>query len=130
MQPRPSGQSLTPATWRKLSTWAEVFSGSTRREKRVELMDTCLAIGVWTKLVPDGRSMKVGYDPRPGERPDAGSARADFSASSATDDVQPDSTKSPSMEWPRAPALLVRTPVRPSTDAPTANTLSKLELEL
>src|SRR3954468_17693599 len=85
-------------------------------------------IGVWTNLVLHRRSMRVESGPRPGGRPDATSAAADFSSSPVTNDVQPDSAKSPSMEWPRAPALLVRTPVRPSTDAPTANTLSKLEL--
>src|SRR4051794_31777767 len=33
------------------------------------------------------------------------------------------------MEWHWAPALLVGTPGRPSTDAPTTNILSKLEME-
>src|SRR3954454_23930891 len=86
-------------------------------------------VGVWTKLVPDGRSMKVGYDPRPGERPDAGSARADFSASSATDDVQPDSTKNPPIEAPCA--CPPGGDARPTfADAPTAIILSKLELSV
>ena len=90
--------------------------------------EPCLSIGVWTKLVPDRWSMRVVDGPRPGGRLDARRVGADFSSSSATDCVQPDSTKTLLAGWHRAPALLVGMPGRPSTDAPTANILSKLEL--
>ena len=92
------------------------------------IINLVLLIGVWTNMVPARRSMTVGYGPRPGGRRDARHAWADFSSSSATDYVQPESTEYLPMWWCRAPALLVGTPGRPSTDVPTANILSKLEL--